>query len=95
MNDYDCEICYHPGEGIVISDALSLKERVKPHRVKALTMTIQSNIISQIRSYHLEALTEENVKEESLRGMEKQRKLKNDGTRGFKELVFDEAHKSS
>ncbi|GJT97358.1 reverse transcriptase domain-containing protein [Tanacetum coccineum] len=28
--DYDCEICYHPGKANVVADALSLKEESKP-----------------------------------------------------------------
>ncbi|GJS92248.1 putative reverse transcriptase domain-containing protein [Tanacetum coccineum] len=34
FSDYDCEICYHPGKGNVVVDALSRKERVKPKRVR-------------------------------------------------------------
>ncbi|GKA76759.1 putative reverse transcriptase domain-containing protein [Tanacetum coccineum] len=41
---YDCEIHYHPGKTNVVADALSMKERVKPRRVRAMSMTIQSSI---------------------------------------------------
>ncbi|GKA56596.1 retrotransposon protein, putative, ty3-gypsy subclass [Tanacetum coccineum] len=37
FSDYDCEIRYHPGKENVVADALSMKERVKPRRVKAET----------------------------------------------------------
>ncbi|GJW23213.1 putative reverse transcriptase domain-containing protein [Tanacetum coccineum] len=40
LNDYGCEIRYHPRKANVVADALSRKERVKPLRVRALVMTI-------------------------------------------------------
>ncbi|GJW97036.1 putative reverse transcriptase domain-containing protein [Tanacetum coccineum] len=40
FSDYDCEIHYHPGKANVVADALSRKERVKPKRVRAISMTI-------------------------------------------------------
>ncbi|GKC67149.1 hypothetical protein Tco_1099747 [Tanacetum coccineum] len=38
----DCEIRYHPGMANVVADALSRKERVKPKRVRAMNMILQS-----------------------------------------------------
>ncbi|GJY62058.1 putative reverse transcriptase domain-containing protein [Tanacetum coccineum] len=35
---------YHPGKANVVADALSRKERVKPKRVRAMNMTLQSSI---------------------------------------------------
>ena len=72
LNDYECEICYHLGKANVVADALSRKEYIKPCRVRALTITIHSNFTAQIREAELEALKEENIKNEALRGMEKQ-----------------------
>ncbi|GKC06577.1 putative reverse transcriptase domain-containing protein [Tanacetum coccineum] len=48
FSDYDCEICYHPGKANVVVDALSRKERVKPKRVRAMNMTLQSSIKDKI-----------------------------------------------
>ncbi|GJW61702.1 putative reverse transcriptase domain-containing protein [Tanacetum coccineum] len=44
FSDYECEIRYHPSKENVIADALSRKERVKPKRVRAMSMTIQSSL---------------------------------------------------
>ncbi|GJU33609.1 reverse transcriptase domain-containing protein [Tanacetum coccineum] len=48
FNECDCEIHYHPGKVNVVADALSRKERIKPRRVRAMHMTIQSGIKSKI-----------------------------------------------
>ncbi|GKF67497.1 hypothetical protein Tco_0197176, partial [Tanacetum coccineum] len=48
FSDYDCEICYHPGKANMVVDALSMKERVKPKRVRAINMTHQSSIKDKI-----------------------------------------------
>ncbi|GJR69208.1 putative reverse transcriptase domain-containing protein [Tanacetum coccineum] len=44
FSDYDCEIPYHPGKANVVADALSMKERIKPKRVRSMNMTLQSCI---------------------------------------------------
>ncbi|GJV86721.1 putative reverse transcriptase domain-containing protein [Tanacetum coccineum] len=36
LNDYECEIHYHPRKANVVADALSRKERINPLRVQAL-----------------------------------------------------------
>ncbi|KAI3818931.1 hypothetical protein L1987_12753 [Smallanthus sonchifolius] len=69
-------------------------------------MTIHTSLTTQIRDAQLEALREQNLKDESLRGMNKQFEIKSDETRYFmdriwvpsfgslRDLVMDEAHKS-
>ncbi|GKB59035.1 putative reverse transcriptase domain-containing protein, partial [Tanacetum coccineum] len=48
FSDYDYEIRYHPGKANVVVDALSRKERVKPKRVRAMNMILQSSIKDRI-----------------------------------------------
>ncbi|GJV71410.1 reverse transcriptase domain-containing protein [Tanacetum coccineum] len=69
--DYDCEIRYHPGKANVVANALSRKERIKPLRVRALVMTLHPKLPSQILEAQTEAIKEENIKSENLRGMDK------------------------
>ncbi|GJT65308.1 putative reverse transcriptase domain-containing protein [Tanacetum coccineum] len=48
FSDYDCKIRYHPGKANVVADALGRKERIKPKRIRAMSMTLQSSIKSKI-----------------------------------------------
>ncbi|GJX27980.1 putative reverse transcriptase domain-containing protein [Tanacetum coccineum] len=84
LADYNCEIRYHPGKANVVADALSRKERIKPLRVRSLVMTIHLNLPSQILQAQNEALKEENLKAENLRGMDKSFETRPDGTRCIK-----------
>ncbi|GJX43804.1 putative reverse transcriptase domain-containing protein [Tanacetum coccineum] len=58
FSDYDCEIRYHPGKMNVVDDALSRKERVKPKRVRAMNMILQSSIKDRIPAAQMEAVDE-------------------------------------
>nr|GEY29463.1 hypothetical protein [Tanacetum cinerariifolium] len=87
--DYDCEIHYHPRKANVVADALSQKRiikyrQVKPLYVRSLIMTIHSKLPSQILEAQTEALKEENVQAENLRGIEKAFEISTDGTRCIK-----------
>ncbi|GJU27605.1 putative reverse transcriptase domain-containing protein [Tanacetum coccineum] len=100
FSDYDCEIHYHPGKANVVVDALSRKERVKPKRVRAMNMILQSSIKDTILAAQKEAVDEFVVLQKGLDEMIKQR---SDGTLYYLdriwvplkgEVIMDEAHKS-
>ncbi|GJT74710.1 putative reverse transcriptase domain-containing protein [Tanacetum coccineum] len=83
LTDYDCEIRYHPGKANVVADALSRKKRIKPLQVRSLVMTIHLKLPSQILQTQTEALKEENIKAENLRGMDKAFEIRPDRTRFY------------
>ncbi|GKD22807.1 putative reverse transcriptase domain-containing protein [Tanacetum coccineum] len=85
LTDYDCEIHYHPRKANVAADALSRKERIKPLRFRSLVMAIHPNLPSQILKAQTEALKEENIKAEKLRGMDKAFEIRLDGTHCIKD----------
>ncbi|GJY65559.1 putative reverse transcriptase domain-containing protein [Tanacetum coccineum] len=83
FSDYECEIKYHPGKANVVADALSRKERVKPRRVRAMAVTIQSKVKGLILAAQDEAFKDENVIAKGL------------NVGGVRTKIMDEAHKTS
>ncbi|GJX07585.1 reverse transcriptase domain-containing protein [Tanacetum coccineum] len=79
FSDYDCEIRYHPGKANVVADALSRKERLKPRRARAMSMTIHSSIKARILEAQSEASKGVNTLAETLKGLDKQLERKEDG----------------
>ncbi|GKF80570.1 putative reverse transcriptase domain-containing protein [Tanacetum coccineum] len=74
----ECEIRYYPGKANVVANALSRKERVKPRRVRAITMTIQFGVKEMILAAKSEAFKQENVLAERLHGLDQQMERKGD-----------------
>ncbi|GKG08378.1 hypothetical protein Tco_0334210 [Tanacetum coccineum] len=58
FSDYHCEIRYHPSKVNVVADALRWKERIKPRRIRAMNMTLQSSIKDKILAAQEEASDE-------------------------------------
>ncbi|GJY77941.1 putative reverse transcriptase domain-containing protein [Tanacetum coccineum] len=104
FSDYDCEFRYHPGKPNVVADALSKKEWMKPRRVQAMSMTIQSSIMARILEAQSEASKDFNTPTDMLRGLEKHFERKDDDRLysvegiwvpaygNLRTLIMDEAH---
>ncbi|GJV33683.1 putative reverse transcriptase domain-containing protein [Tanacetum coccineum] len=97
---------YLYGKANVVADALSRKERVKPKRVWAMAMTIQSRVKGMILAAQGKAFDQENVMNERLHGLDQQMERKRDRSLyfmdriwvllvgGVRTVIMDEAHKS-
>ncbi|GKC35147.1 putative reverse transcriptase domain-containing protein [Tanacetum coccineum] len=103
FSDYDCKIRYHPSKVNVVADALSRKERVKPKRVRAMNMILQSSIKDRILAAQKKVVDEFVGLQKGLDEMIEQR---SDGTLYYLDRIWvplkgdvrthimDEAHKS-
>ncbi|GJX87780.1 putative reverse transcriptase domain-containing protein, partial [Tanacetum coccineum] len=85
FSDYDCEIRYHPGKANVVADALSRKERVKPKRVRAMNMILQSSIKDRILAAQKDVVDEFSVLQKGLDEMIEQR---SDGTLYYLDQIW-------
>ncbi|KAF5801008.1 putative nucleotidyltransferase, Ribonuclease H [Helianthus annuus] len=106
LNDYDCEIRYHPGKANVVADALSRKERVKPIRINAKSIEVKNNLIERILAAQREAVLGANYPNEKLGVTEEQLTLSKDGILrlngriwvpiygGLRDVILQEAHSS-
>ncbi|GJU36347.1 reverse transcriptase domain-containing protein [Tanacetum coccineum] len=80
FSDYEYEIRYHLGKANVVADVLIRKERVKPRRVRAMAMTIQSGLRGMILAAQGEAFKQENILVERLHGLDQQMERREDKT---------------
>ncbi|GJU21108.1 putative reverse transcriptase domain-containing protein [Tanacetum coccineum] len=106
LSDYECEIKYHPGKANVVAYALSRKERLKPRRVRAMSITIHSGLKTKILEEQGEASKDLKAPAEWLRGVETDFERRDNGEIYFfdriwipsvgdvRKLIMDEAHTS-
>ncbi|GJT01943.1 putative reverse transcriptase domain-containing protein [Tanacetum coccineum] len=106
LSDYECEINYHLGKENVMANASSRKERLKPRRVRTMSMTIQSGLKAKILEAQGEASKDLKAPTEWLRGLETHFERRDDGriyffyliwiplVGGVRKLIMDEAHTS-
>nr|GEV62658.1 putative reverse transcriptase domain-containing protein [Tanacetum cinerariifolium] len=96
LSDYDYENRYHLGKANVVADALSRKEREKPIRVRALVMTVHTDLSERILNAHTEAIKKENlifeIHSDGFRYFDKHVWLPLYG--GIMDLIMLESHKS-
>ncbi|GJU12795.1 reverse transcriptase domain-containing protein [Tanacetum coccineum] len=85
FSDYNCEIHYHHGKANVVVDALSRKKRVKPKRVRAMNITLQSSIKDMILAAQKEAVNESAGLQKGLDEMIEQR---SDGTLYYLDRIW-------
>ncbi|GJZ08334.1 putative reverse transcriptase domain-containing protein [Tanacetum coccineum] len=76
------------GKANVVVDALSRKERVKPRRVRAMVMAIQSGVRGMILAAQREAFKQENVHAERLHGLDQQMERKEDESLYFIDCIW-------
>ncbi|GJS04579.1 reverse transcriptase domain-containing protein [Tanacetum coccineum] len=78
-HDYECEIKYHPGKVNCVADALSRKERFKPRRVRAVSITIHSELKTKILEARDEDSNDLKAPAKWLRGLKKHFERRDDG----------------
>ncbi|GJY35019.1 putative reverse transcriptase domain-containing protein [Tanacetum coccineum] len=103
---FGCVLMRQGKGGKTVADALSRKERLKPRRVRAMSITIHSGLKTKILEAQGEASKDFKAPAECLRGLEKHFERRDDGgiyffdriwipsVGGVRKLIMDEAHTS-
>ncbi|XP_021979587.2 uncharacterized protein LOC110875691 [Helianthus annuus] len=104
LNDYDCEIRYHPGKANAVADGLSCKERVKPIQINAKSIELRNSLNEKLVDVQKQVLLEANLPSEGLGGTVDQLSRGKDGMLrfnariwvpilgGLRDLILQEAH---
>nr|GEY68405.1 hypothetical protein [Tanacetum cinerariifolium] len=104
--DYECKIKCHPGKANAVADALSRKGKVKPRRVRAMVVIIQSGVKGLILAAQGKVFKDENMIAKELNGTDQQMENREDGSLhymdriwvslvgGVRTKITDEAHKT-
>ena len=87
LNDYDCEIKYHPRKGNVVADALSRKPCNKPRRTRSLKPMVRGRRVNHIRFIGLNVIIRSNLNAHIRLAQLEALKEENVAAEGLKNLV--------
>lgn len=82
LNDYECEIRYHPGKANVVADALSRKEHTKVFHL--ICSPVLSNLSDRIRGAQHSAITENDMPT----GIDGELETKSDGIFYYQDRIW-------
>ncbi|GJZ35891.1 putative reverse transcriptase domain-containing protein [Tanacetum coccineum] len=88
LSDYEVITITHSGKANVVADALSRKERLKPRRVRAMSITIHSRLMTKILEAQSEASKDLKAPSEWLRGLERHFEQRDDGEIYFFDRIW-------